>query len=472
MAQANEDIRYYYQSLNYENRFYSNEEFNFYSDDVDQLQNGNSDNHCNIIKSENKLWSIKCSDEGIHNFIMTSKKGNKDSFDVNIEKRQYCFRWNFITTYSETRPKPFNVILPGEEFTARLWVVSGEENNISNIVPTNFEKDITIGLYMNGLTPTINFIDEENIFEIIDISFSKNEGYWTVSLIAKEAGQILFEIHNNNIHLFNCTVEKTRASLSVINKLLTTKTDDIEDDVKIPNNSIKIYQNPCFKNFFIAKSDNNYGVKSFVYTIDNFRTLNPIFLKQMSQIKEKDTIIDIIPINSENLFILTSQNKLYKIKDMKTAEEINIFPVDQTITNIKMTSFCTPTVNYIKSTRDNNKIENYNNYYVAYRFKDNRFYFTTDNFESINLTYVKQYGAIIDIEINPLNKTFILLMQNINKSNSILIYDPEKDKIKDGFNFETGISQNDEKKYFIDSLEKIVISDLGTNELFIYGKMR
>jgi len=30
---------------------------------------------------------------------------------------------------------------------------------------------------MNGLTPTINFIDEENIFEIIDISFSKNEGY-------------------------------------------------------------------------------------------------------------------------------------------------------------------------------------------------------------------------------------------------------------------------------------------------------
>jgi len=68
---------------------------------------------------------------------MTSKKGNKDSFDVNIEKRQYCFRWNFITTYSETRPKPFNVILPGEEFTARLWVVSGEENNISNIVPTN-----------------------------------------------------------------------------------------------------------------------------------------------------------------------------------------------------------------------------------------------------------------------------------------------------------------------------------------------
>jgi len=29
MAQANEDIRYYYQSLNYENRFYSNEEVNY-----------------------------------------------------------------------------------------------------------------------------------------------------------------------------------------------------------------------------------------------------------------------------------------------------------------------------------------------------------------------------------------------------------------------------------------------------------
>jgi len=29
---------------------------------------------------------------------------------------------------------------------------------------------------MNGLTPNIEFLDDENKFDVIDISFSKNEG--------------------------------------------------------------------------------------------------------------------------------------------------------------------------------------------------------------------------------------------------------------------------------------------------------
>lgn len=227
-------------------------------------------------------------------------------------------------------------------------------------------------------------------------------------------------------------------SLSVINKVMNTRIDDLDNDLKVPENGIKIYQNPCYKNLFIVKSDNNYGVRSFVYTLDNFKTINALYL---NKIEEKDTIIDIIPINPENLFVLTSSNKLYKLSNMETPEQINIFPVDQVITNIKSTSFCTPDINYIDITKDNNSIENYNNYYVAYLYKDNQFYFTTDNFESLNLTYVKQYGAIIDIVIHPLNNSFILLMQNKNNANLILIYDPETDKITEGFNFEMGISQ-------------------------------
>lgn len=114
--------------------------FNFYSDDVVLLQNENNNNQCTIEKSnknDNKLWSIQCNDVGIHKFIMTNKNGNTNDFNVNIEKRQYCYRWNFITTFSESKVEPTNIILPGEEFKARLWVVSGEEENINSIVPSN-----------------------------------------------------------------------------------------------------------------------------------------------------------------------------------------------------------------------------------------------------------------------------------------------------------------------------------------------
>jgi len=68
---------------------------------------------------------------------MTNKNGNTKSFDVNIEKRKYCYRWNFITTFSGSKIEPIDIIIPNEEFTARLWVVSGSDNNSSNIVPTN-----------------------------------------------------------------------------------------------------------------------------------------------------------------------------------------------------------------------------------------------------------------------------------------------------------------------------------------------
>jgi len=201
---------------------------------------------------------------------------------------------------------------------------------------------------------------------------------------------------------------------------------------------MNLYQNPCYKNFVIAKSDNNYGIRSFVYSLDNFKTIKTKFI---DQIEDNDTIIDIIPIDTENLFILTTSNKLYKYSNMSTLELINIFPTDQIITNIKTTSFCTPNINYIEITRDNNSIENYNNYYVAFLYKDDRFYFTTDKFETLNLTYVKHYGSVIDIVIHPLNNSFILLMQNTNNANIILIYDPENDKFKEGFNFERGVSQ-------------------------------
>jgi len=68
---------------------------------------------------------------------MENANGITNSFDVNIEKRQNCYRWNFITTYGIDKIEPINVIIPGEEFTARLWVVSGEEENITNITPSN-----------------------------------------------------------------------------------------------------------------------------------------------------------------------------------------------------------------------------------------------------------------------------------------------------------------------------------------------
>ncbi|KAL6617369.1 hypothetical protein LY90DRAFT_198544 [Neocallimastix californiae] len=320
---------------------------------------------------------------------------------------------------------------------------------------------------MNGLKPIISFDDEENKFDVTDMSFSKNDGYWSVRLITKNPGQFVFNIHNNNINLFNCTIEKTKTSLSVINKILSTRIDNLNDDIKIPGNAIDIYHNPCYKNFIIIKSDNNYGARSFVYTLDNFRTINSIFL---SQIEEKDIIIDIIPINPESLFILTSLNKIYKLSNMQTIEEINIFPSDQIITNIKSTSFCTPTIDYIKITKDCNSIENYNNYYVAYLYKDNQFYFTTDSFKSLNLTSIEQYGNIIDIVIHPLNNTFILLMLNRNDANIILIYDPAQDKINEGYNFEMGISQKNGEIYHINTLTKLLISELGSNELFIYGK--
>ncbi|ORX78828.1 hypothetical protein BCR32DRAFT_294796 [Anaeromyces robustus] len=466
MGEINENIRYYYKSLNYENRFYTNEKFDFYSEDVTQLT---TDNSCSVVKTNSNSWSIQCNDVGIHEFVMTNADNVKQSFNVNIEKRLNCYRWNFITIYSEIQIEPINIVTPGEEYIARLWVVSGEEERNDNIIPTNFEKDITVGLYMNGLTPNISFLDDENKFDILDISFSKNEGYWSIRLVVNNPGLILFEINNNNIHLFNCTIEKTKLSLPITNKVINDQRDDIENDSKIATSFIKLYQNPCYKNQLIAKSDNNYGVKSFIYSIDNFRTINTKFL---NDIEENDTIADIIPVDTENLFILTSSNKLYKLSNMKTLEPISIFPTEQIITNIAGTSFCTPTIKYIEITRDNNSIENYNNYYVAYLYKDNQFYFTNDKFESLNLTYVKQYGSIIDIVIHPLNKIFILLMQNQNNANLILIYDPETDTITEGFNFEKGISQKYGNNYHIDSLEKLVISDLGTNELFIYGKMK
>ena len=206
---------------------------------------------------------------------------------------------------------------------------------------------------------------------------------------------------------------------------------------------MKLYQNPCYKNFLIAKSDSQYGARSFIYSIDNFRTVIP---KYINKLKENEAIIDIIPIDTENLFILTSSNNLYKLVNMSNLELIDIFPVEQTISNIKTTSFCTPNINYIENY---NHIENYNSYFVAYLFNDDRFYFTTDKFESLNLTYVKQYGSIIDIVIHPLNNSFILLMQNKNDANIILIYDPEKDKIKEGFNFEMGVSQKSGKVMII-----------------------
>ncbi|OUM69390.1 hypothetical protein PIROE2DRAFT_2692 [Piromyces sp. E2] len=465
----NENIQYYYKSLNYENRFYKNENFEFYSEDSISLINSNNNNSCTINKKNNNLWSIQCNDVGIHKFIMENENGIKNNFEVDIEKRSHCYRWNFITTYSENKIEPINIITPGEEYKARLWVVSAEVDNIDNIVPSNFEKDITIGLYMNGLTPNINFIDDENNFDIIDISFSKSEGYWSVRLLAHHAGLITFEINNNSIHLFNCTIEKTNLSLSVTNAIPKSESEDLGNDKYIQNGAINLYQNPCYKNFIIAKSDKNYGVRSFVYSLDNFKTLKTKFIKQ---IDDNDTIIDIIPIDTENLFILTSSNKLYKYSNMSTLELINIFPAEQIITNIKTTSFCTPNINYIEITRDNNSIENYNHYYVAFLYEDDRFYFTTDKFETLNLTYVKHYGSVIDIVIHPLNNSFILLMKNSNDANIILIYDPEKDKIKEGFNFERSVSQKTGNTYHINSLEKLVISDLGTNELFIYGKMK
>jgi len=467
MTQVNEDIRYYYKSLNYENRFYTNEKFDFYSKDSVSLRNSNNNNdQCTIKKTETNLWSIECNNVGIHEFIMENANGITNSFDVNIEKRQNCYRWNFITTYGNGYIKPVNVIIPGEEFTARLWVVSGEEENITNITPSNFEKDITVGLFMNGLIPHFEFLDDENQFDIIDISFSKNEGYWSVRLLAHQPGLVTFKISNNNIHLFNCTIEKTNLSLSIINKVLNNQKDDIENDFRIEGGSLKLYQNPCYKNLLIAKSDNQYGARSFMYSVDNFRTVIP---KYISQLGEKEAIIDIIPIDTENLFILTTSNNLYKLTNMSTLEAINIFPTEQIITNIKTTSFCTTDINYIENY---NSIENYNHYFVAFLFKDDRFYFTTDKFESLNLTYVKQYGSIIDIVIHPLNNSFILLMQNKNKANIILIYDPEKDYIKEGFNFEMGVSQKSGNNYHIDSLERLVISELGTNELFVFGKMK
>jgi len=33
---------------------------------------------------------------------------------------------------------------------------------------------------MNGLTPHFEFLDDESKFDIIDISFSKNEGYFYI----------------------------------------------------------------------------------------------------------------------------------------------------------------------------------------------------------------------------------------------------------------------------------------------------
>jgi len=68
---------------------------------------------------------------------MENANGLTKNFDVNIEKRQNCYRWNFITTHSENEIEPVNVIIPGEEFTARLWVVSGAQENITNTVPSN-----------------------------------------------------------------------------------------------------------------------------------------------------------------------------------------------------------------------------------------------------------------------------------------------------------------------------------------------
>jgi len=68
---------------------------------------------------------------------MENENGITSSFDVNIEKRNYCYRWNFITIFSEDKVEPINIITPGEEFNARLWVVSGEVDNIDNIVPSN-----------------------------------------------------------------------------------------------------------------------------------------------------------------------------------------------------------------------------------------------------------------------------------------------------------------------------------------------
>jgi len=36
---------------------------------------------------------------------------------------------------------------------------------------------------MNGLTPNIQFNDDENYFDIVDISFSKSEGYFFIVII-------------------------------------------------------------------------------------------------------------------------------------------------------------------------------------------------------------------------------------------------------------------------------------------------